>query len=163
MRIQSTLTPKEYISAMKEHMEGHFAFGQERFTGFFLGHCFYVTYHSGFDWQYKYNNQKNAAMGYVRKTEEGCEVRCMRFQAFMCPLVFIYVLLLFVGLCVFSSELKNLDLWLRIVIGFGISIVVAPIATLFESISDRSNEGRKAVYSLLLDPTDPFANCYRIQ
>ena len=161
MRITSPLPQKAYLTAMKDQMDGHFNFGTERFTGFFLGSCFYVTHHSGYEWNRKYTNQKNAAMGYVRKAEEGCEVRFIRFRGLLCPSQFLLEVLLLV-LCWISIMLAE-GIWIpnAFLIGLGISFAVttisAPIATLFESLTERSEEGRRILLAFLLDPTDPFS------
>ena len=89
MIIRNHLSPKEYLSAMKGRMSGHFELGQERFTGFFLGRLFYVTHHAGYEWNRRITNEKSAALGYVKKVETGCEVHCIRFRGMLCPLQFI--------------------------------------------------------------------------
>lgn len=152
MRIQSPLSPKAYLTAMRREMEGHFDLGRDRFTGFFLGPCFYVTYHSGYEWDRRYSNPKNAAMGYVKETEDGCEVWFWRFRGALCPLVFFPLLLTMIVLCVF---LYGKDSVLLAMIS---TVIVAPVETLFESFTARSEEGKWTLLSFLKDPSDPYAN-----
>lgn len=161
MRITSPLPKKAYLAAMKDQMDGHFDFGTERFTGFFCGSYFYVTHHAGYEWNRRYTNQKNAAMGYVRETEEGCEVRFVRFRGLLCPAQFLFTLLLMALCTVFIMLTEGFWEPKALLIGLGISVAVtiisAPIATLIESLTERSEEGRRILLAFLIDPEDPFS------
>ena len=95
MRIQTSLAPNTYRDAIKERLGSYFAWGTERFTGWFLGRFFYVTHHAGYEWNRRITNQKNAAFGYVRKTEHGSDVRCFLFQGVLCPQYLLPYLLIF--------------------------------------------------------------------
>lgn len=160
MRVQSPLTPRGYISAMKEHMESHFLFGEERLTGFFLWRFFYVTHHAAAKYRYRaIHAPKNAAMGFVRKRGEGCEIRCIRFQSALCPLVFLFFLCAFIVLSIYSPLWNHLALSTRILIGAGIAVIYAPIHTFVEIVTnDLCEDGRRTLISFLLDPSDPYAN-----
>ena len=156
MRIQTTITPKAYLSAMKERMGSRLAWGAERFTGCFLGRLFYVTHHAGFEWNRRITNQKNAALGIVKKTDTGCEVRCFRFQGALCPQYLIVYLLIFsahlLGTWPVLLE-KPILMFLSILIIVGTPL----LTTLFETFTDGSIEGRKNLMGLLFDPTDHFS------
>ena len=122
MRIQSQLTPREYISAMMEQMQGHFDFGQERFTGFFFGKVFSVTYHSGHEWNRRISNQKNTAIGYVRQTQGGSEVRCVCLRALMAPTQFLLyycvLMVIFLLAMFFNAYGEFTDLLMAALISF---------------------------------------------
>ena len=162
MRIKSPFTPKEYLSAMKNNMSGHFEFGAERFTGFFLGMLFYVTYHSGYEWNRRVTNQKNAAMGYVKQTEYGCEVHFVRFRGMMCPLVFLQYLVMVLIPFLLVSLTYSIEItreFLMHAIGILILVLIfVPIGTFIEACTERSQDGLRTLLSMLLDPTDPLAN-----
>ena len=166
MRITSPLPKNAYLAAMKSQMGGHFDFGSERFTGFFLGSCFYVTYHSGYEWNRRYTNQKNAAMGYVKKTDDGCEMRFIRFRGALCPLVFLSVLLLMGLIMPFAMLIHGVWSTEALLTGwglaFGATVIAAPISTLIECATEKSEEGRRILLSFLLDPSDPYVNLKRI-
>ena len=167
MRIQSNLTPDGYISAMQEQMQGHFDFGQERFTGFFLGRFFSVTYHSGYEWNRRISNQKDTAIGYVKKTEDGCQVRCIRLKEMMAPtqflLIYGFMLLLLLG-SMFLHGIQDFSIFLLMaLITFGVLLVCAPITAVIGSCTEQGEIGRKTMISFLLDPSDPYANYHQIR
>ena len=162
MVFHSELTKKAYLSAMKGNMSGHFEFGSERFTGFFIGNLFYVTYHSGYEWNRRITNQKNAAMGFVKKVEDGCDVHFLRFKGMFCPLVFLpmYLFMVFAFMIGIPSPLidginlvGNCCIWALVFMA-----ITAPIATLAESLTDASMEGRSILLSLLTNPVDAYGN-----
>lgn len=160
MKIDSEYTPDEYIHHMRCHMSAHSEFGVERFTGFFAGRFFYVTRHSRFEWNRKFTNQKNAALGYVKKTENGCQVRFIRFRGMLCPMIFLPLLLfcLAASLLIFAwdglSEYYSIALLLAIIC----IAVYAPLETLFECMTAESEKGRRILLSFLKDPADPCKN-----
>lgn len=161
MIIQSPLAPKAYLSAMRKQMGAHTAFGQERFTGFFGVCMFYVTYHSGYEWDRRHNNPKNAAMGYAKTTDRGCEVHFLRFRGALCPLVFLPMLIIVLACCLFWKGFgTEYDLWIKLGIGFAVTLPTALLESFFESLSQRSEEGYWTLLSLLKDPSDPNANYY---
>ena len=162
MVIQSPLPKNAYLAAMKGQMEGHFEFGVERYTGFFLGKFFYVTHHTGYDLGQRYSNLKNAAIGYVNKNDNGCEVHFIRFRGLCCPLVFLSVWIV-MGLALSfgilfrtQGDMKALSIvW---ALAFGATLLGALISTPIESLTYAGEEGRRCLLSLLFDPTDPYAN-----
>ena len=161
MVFHSDLPKNAYLAAMKDEMGSHFDFGSERFTGFFLGNCFYVTHHAGYEWNRRYTNQKNAALGYVCKADDGCDVRFIRFRGMLCPAQFLFILLLFVPILTFAMlthGIMNAEVFL---LGLGISFaavaITAPISALIESLTERSEEGRRILLAFLIDPSDPFS------
>lgn len=161
MKIPSSMSPRQYLQAMKDQMQGHFQFGAERYTGFFLGNIFCVTYHSGYEWNRRITSEKNCALGFIRKTEDGCTVHCFRTKGMLCPPQFLlYFLMCTICLALVTAGdipfLRTYPL-LYPVLGLGISAVVAPIESFFESISERSYEGGKILIAFLIDPADPFS------
>lgn len=144
-------------------MSAHSDFGGMRFTGFFAGRFFYVTHHAGYEWNRKYSNQKNAAMGYVKQTENGCEVRFLRFRGALCPMEALPLFLgcYIVGLAIFllSGILEVLSLGLTMLICLAavcvLFAIVVPIKTFFESLTEESELGRQALLALLNDPQNP--------
>ena len=162
MVFHSELPKKAYLSAMKSNMSGHLEFGAERFTGFFIGNLFYVTYHSGYEWNRRISNQKNAAMGFVKKAEDGCDVHFLRFKGMLCPMVFLPVLLFLIGIFLMSMLIHNIwsieAFWFCCGIVLAVMVVCSPISALIESMTDGSIEGRRILLSFLTDPTDPYGS-----
>lgn len=162
MILSSPLSPKNYLSHLEGQMGGHFSFGMERFTGFFAGRCFCITHHAGYEWNRQYTNQKNCAVGYVRKTDTGCEVRFVRFKGALCPPQFICLnLMMFVLMMImFLIEYQDFHV-LVLAVAAGLSLITtslaALISTFFECLTPESEEGRKILIALLMDPEDPFS------
>lgn len=156
------------MNFLRRQMSAHSDFGGKRFTGFFAGRFFYVTHHAGYEWNRRYTNQKNAAMGYVKQVENGCEVRFLRFRGAMCPLVWAPLFLLFyaietaIFLYVGMWELYGIG---ALLIPLGILVAIfafaLPLETFFESLTEESEQGRQLLLSLLYDPRDPTANMDR--
>ena len=159
--ITSLLSSKEYLDALKENMRGHFELGAERFTGFFLGKWFHVTHHAGYEWNRRYTNQKNAAVGYVRKAENGCEVRFLCFKGLLCPSQFLLLLAIIGPLVLLIALSRGITdttiIGSTILISLIAVIPYALIATFFESVTERSEEGKRILLALLIDPKDPFS------
>ena len=161
MTIQSDLTPMVYMDALKGEMGSFIEFGQERFTGYFLGRFFYVTHHAGYEWNRRITNQKNAALGYVRKAEDGSQVRFLRFKGILCPGQFLFtyflLILIFAVAMTFEGVWMGEAFLLLLAIGLATMLIIALPATFFESLTERSKEGENCLLTLLIDPSDPFS------
>ena len=157
MRTQSTLTPKAYRSAMKKRMGSRFALFSERFTGLFIGRLFYVTHHAGYEWNRQITSQTNSAWGYIKKTENGCEVRYHKAQSMFCPhLLLLYILIMAPPCFGLIQNIDNLPFPVLLILLF-IILFLPIIYTGLETSTEGSIEGEKALVGLLLDPTDYFA------
>ncbi len=160
MTIQSPLNHDAYLSALKARMGDRSAFGTERFTGFFLGPLICVTYHSGHEWNRRITNEKNCAVGVVKKADNGCQINFLHLKGILCPSQFLILVVATFGMSLMMvfEKTGTLDDWF---VTFGVSIVLllilAPIYTLVESSTEKSAEGGKALIATLLDPNDPFA------
>lgn len=154
MVIFSSLSRKNYLSALRRKMSPSSEFGQQRFTGFFAGSCFYVTHHAGYHWNQKFTNQKNAAMGFVKDTENGCQVHFITFRGMFCPLQFLSACLLLplVSLCLYAFEC--IPVKQSILLGFILILIFTPIWTLLEAITEESEAGHWLLLSLLRDPSE---------
>ncbi len=168
MRVDSALNPDRYLDAMKERMGGHFEFGRERYTGFFLGKAFSITHHSGAEWNRRITNEKNTAVGFVRETEDGCSVFFIRCKGLLSPPLFlttfgIMFLILLVGALVQTAVgTITLQVFLKAaglcaVICFAVTLVSALCSAFAESLTQAGQEGRRILNALLLDPTDMFS------
>ncbi len=169
MRILSELSKADYLSAMKDRMGGHFELGQERFTGFFVGPVFSVTHHSGWEYNRRYTNVKNTAIGIVKEAESGCTVSYFTMKGFLAPTQFIPLYLLILGLVLVpvlfaEAPIKADDMGVAAA-AIGIVAAVALACTafftliyaFFESITEVSIEGGKVLRACLLAPDDPFS------
>ena len=156
MRITSPLPPKAYLFHMKEQMGSFMDFAGDRFTGRFLGRLFYVTHHSGYEWNRRITNEKNGAIGYVRSHEDGCEVCFIRLKGAFCLGQFLFLLLMTAVMVAVAA--LEIGVWNPIYLwAFPIMLVVSAMSTLIESLTERSQEGMHILNALLLDPSDPFS------
>ena len=165
MRIQSKYTKREYLAALKEQMGASTDFGCERFTGWFLGPLFSVTHHSGWEWNQRYSNVKNSAIGYVKETESGCEVRFLHTKGLLYPsgLIMIYgisfLLYLFwelqkyVGMTVQSPKMLDAGFFWFAAVLF---LVVVLGEAFIESFTEDSQEGAESLLSCMKDPGNPY-------
>jgi hypothetical protein len=158
MLIQSSLSQDEYLNALKMDMGPFFALGSERFTGFTAGHWFYVTHHAGYEHFRKITNQKNAALGYLVETSEGCQVKFIRFKGLLCPTQFLLscVFILFIAALFlilnhnFATDIVSI---ISIILA-GVIVIGAPLEAFQESMTERSEIGEKCLMALLYDPID---------
>ncbi|MBQ8580089.1 MAG: hypothetical protein IJ448_05290 [Oscillospiraceae bacterium] len=160
MIVESTLPARAYMHHMRSEMGSFAALGHERFTGLFLGRLFCVTYHSGYEWNRRISNQKNTALGYVCKNDDGCRVHYMHLKGLFSPPTFFLtgLLMTLALLAKFASDLTDLpSLWLIPALAFGATAIAAPIATLIESCTEKSREGAAILKAFLKDPSDPFS------
>ena len=156
MKITSPLPPKAYLFHMKEQMGSFMDFASDRFTGRFLGRFFYVTHHSGYEWNRRITNEKNGAIGYVRSHEDGCEVCFIRLKGMFCFGQFLFILLITV--IAIAALTLQLGFWDPSFLWFlPAALAIGAMYTLFESLTERSQEGRHILNALLLDPSDPFS------
>lgn len=154
MMLTSPLSKKDYLSALKSQMGSFWAFGTERFTGLILGNFFSISHHCDSEWNRRITGQTNSAIGFVKKTNEGCEVRFLRFKGLLHPprfVLFMGFMLLFALLI--SLGRKPIPLPVTLVV----AAIIAAIGTLFEAMTVESAQGGKILNALLIDPSDPFS------
>ncbi len=158
MRISSSAPPKAYLSALKERMGGHMELGQERFTGFFLGRFFTVTHHSGYEWNRRITNVKNTAIGYVKQTGHGSQAHYIHLRAMLAPTQFwFYFLMLWIPMGLMSLIGGLEAFWIMTLVLLVSMLVAAPMSALMECMVEESEDGRRRLKALLLDPADPFS------
>ena len=157
MKIRSSLSHKEYLSAMKSHMESYTDFGVQRFTGLFIGRFFSVTHHSGFEWNRRFTNEKQRVIGFVKKDAEGCTVHCVRLAGYTNPLSLIGFTLLY--FLIFSLQDGGFHLligkhWWMPLVG---ALITAVISAAGSCLTERGEEGSRMINALILDPVDPYS------
>lgn len=158
MRYHSDLEPAAYLSAVKDRIDPDNNFGTERFTGLFLGSFFYVTHHSDYEHDRQYKIVTNTAMGYIRKDENGSEIRFLTAKGLLRPIPFLLILgCLLVVLIIGVMQYGTFHFWPLFGLSAAITLLVGGFETLMESMTERSREGRKVLLAFLLDPADPFS------
>lgn len=157
MTIHSDHSKDTYLKALKKGMDSRWMFLTERTTGFFLGPFFCVTYHSGWEWNRKITNEKNTAIGIVRKEENGCRISFRNIKGLLAPHYLLGIWLLIAAcLCILTPtpEFRRLAL----LISIPLTPLYAGLTTLFQSMTERSDEGEQALISILWDPVKLFSH-----
>ncbi len=162
MRLFTKLSAKQYIRCFRQQMGSFSSFGEERFTGFFVGCFFSVTYHSGWEWNRKFTNEKNRAIGYVKDTAEGTEVRFLRLYGYSNPLSLVTLFLIgfFAGLLTLSGADSSGDMTPKLLIGALCGVCVMVFSALESAIvayvTERGMYGGNILMAYLNNPADPW-------
>lgn len=159
MTIHSDYSKKTYLKALKHGMDSHFQFLTERATGFFLGSFFLVTYHSGWEWNRKITNEKNTAMGIVSPEGNGCKVRFVNIKGYLAPHYFFWFWLLSC-LCLYFYTPDPSYTLITAVIMLPVTAVILGIDAMFQSMTERSDEGERELINILRDPVKLFSYHY---
>lgn len=160
MKYKSNLTYVSYICAMKEQMSSFTDFGIERFTGIVLGSFFSVTHHSGHEFNRKITNEKHRAIGFVRPSDDGTEIICIRLAGMTNPMSLIGIFAF--GFLIFLLRGGiEMALMPQILIANAVITVVAALISAFtDSITERGQEGSKILTAFLKNPTDFYSQVY---
>lgn len=162
MRLDTPLSAKEYVREFSRQMGAFTSFGEERFTGVFLGHFFSVCYHSGWEWNRKLTNEKNRAIGYVVDTPEGSEVRFLWFYGYSDPvsIALLFLLGFIAGFIVFllnGFELtRDEGLFVGCICGALITIPLVIESALAALLTERGQYGAGVLNAYLKNPRDPW-------
>lgn len=158
MVIHSELGSKEYLHALRNRIDNSFSFGETHVSGFVLGKVFSVTYHSGYEYDRRYGNPKNSAIGYVRQTEDGCEARFLHTTGLLYPFGYLFAVLYTIAIYVFYAIINYAPelLSFPLLAGFGLllPIVIIAIQAFGESFTDRSMDGAATLLCLMQDPKE---------
>ena len=151
MRIQSKLSVKEYLRAMRGSLDPMFDFGTERLIGTILGPFFSVTYCSGYEWNRRVTNEKNRAIGFVRERDGGTEVCFVRLNGMTNPIS----LCTFYLACIAIFAVKEPSLlgepapcW----VALACTAVSALATAIQDSITERGQEGGRILMRFLHNP-----------
>lgn len=163
MKFLTDLSADQYIGAFQMQMGSFTSFGEERFTGFFVGKFFSVCYHSGWEWNRKLTNEKNRAIGYVKNTPDGAEVSFVHLYGFANP---ISIVLLFLLGFVFGWFLWNMHgsmqtdgsagLIISAVCGLAVMVPVVLESVLAAYFTERGQYGHGVLMAYLRNPADPW-------
>ena len=154
MKIYSEHTPKEYLRALKNRRGSFLAFGGQRFTGFVIGRFFSITHHAGFEWNRRYTNERNSAVGFVQKTEYGSCVRYIPLKGSTTPqaLLFSYLIFLATGFLY-----PNLEFRIIASVSLGMTALMALSSAIVDSLTENGQRGEMEIFGLMYDPANPLA------
>ena len=162
MKLQTKLSPDLYIRALYQQMGSFTSFLEERFTGIFVGRFFSICYHSGWEWNRRLTNEKNRAIGYVKRTPEGSEVRFIHLYGDTNPLSLALMFLagfIVGGVAVGMSDgpyAEHLDLYFSVLSGLFTMIFASAGTVIASYFTERGQEGCGILLAYLKDPVDPW-------
>ena len=114
---------------------------------------FSITYHAGYEWGRRYSNEKQRAIGIVRRDGEGTKVYCIRLAGMTNPISLIGVYLF----CLWIYYIKDGvafalgdGLWLSLIV----TTIVAGTTAFFNSVTEQGQEAYNIVSAYLIDPSD---------
>ena len=151
MRMFSSHTASNYLSALRDALGSSTDFGVERFTGLVIGKYFCVTHHCAYEFNKRVRSEKNTAIGHIKKADNGSEIRFFTTKGDLRPqmllpefLIFFLISFLLVGNALIGFYLSIL------------SIEVALFTALYSSITEQGKNGRQNLLSLLKNPVNPY-------
>lgn len=157
MTYDSELPVKVYLAEMKAQLDSITDFGIERFTGMVVGPYFSITHHCGHEMNRRITNEKHRAIGYVRKSENGTQIKCIRLAGMTNPLSLIGIFL-FYELLLLISEGGTLAFTApAIIVGVVTTLLVALITAVSHSLTERGQEGSRTLTAFLIDPLDYYS------
>ena len=160
MVIHSPFPKKDYLRRLKASMDSHWSFLAERCTGYFLGPVIYVTYHSGWEWNRRISNQRNTALGFVRSSGEGTQIRYILFKGMLAPhyllALFLFYAVLFPLLAFADGGNTIAQEWL-LPLTLISTLISAGLVTWMECLTDESYDGAIRLQRILTKPIDPYS------
>ena len=152
MVFESPLTVAEHGKWLRQNMEYPFSFFTERFAGFAIGPVFYVIHHSEYQYDRRVNMPKNAALGYMRNSGNGCTLHFLTFRGLLCPSQFLLYFVICSIICGIEAMQSQVSIpgfqWIML----AVFLIPAGASALIESFTERSEEGRYALLQLLSGP-----------
>ena len=152
MIFESPLTVAGHRKWLRQNMEYPLSFFTERFAGFAIGPVFYVIHHMEYQYDRRVSMPKNAALGIMRSTDNGCRLHFLTFRGLLCPSQFLLLYLVSMFLCMFKAVQYQEGLSYLPWIMLGILFIVAGCSAFAESCTERSEEGHFTLLQLLSGP-----------
>lgn len=151
-RIESSLSRKAYLSALKRTFRSPFHLWDERVCGTVIGPFFAIAYHSPYEWNRKITGEINRAWGYVKQTEGKIQIYFLRGKGCLSPFwVLFYALICYL---VFMLRLgyDPAFLW----VSLGISLFVCVITAFQSVITEAGEAGFHEVTRILQNPEEYY-------
>lgn len=157
MTVLSDLPRNAYLYSLRQQTGSWLELGMERFTGVFLGSFFYITYHSGYEWNRRITNEKNRAIGFVRRHGEGSKVCFLRFKGYLepvCLAVIFLVCLLVLYMTASAAGVEFLPWYYGV--AFAAAFFACAVSAVRDSLTERGQEGARVLLAALRNPDDPY-------
>ncbi len=153
----SSLSKKQYLTALRRCFSSPFAFYDERVTGMVLGSFFAVAHYQGYEWNRKITDECNRAYGFVKEREGQLEICYFCWKGLLSPgWIAVYTILCRVIFLFF--EIENQEplgdvAWIVSVI---LSLVVGAATAIGHSLTESGALGAEEVKKLLTDPENYY-------
>ena len=153
MILNSDISPEDYREAVRSKLENYRFPWDERFTGHFIGPVFYVVHHCARKWNRRISGETNNAIGFLKKTDTGCQVHFVKTKGILNPPQFLMFCL--IDVIMFSAlqttpAVKSLGFWLFSALFLGFCVLYSAIVC---TLTDNGEYGEDALLSLLENPT----------
>lgn len=154
MKIAVSMPKKAYLSAMRQKMGAITDFGQERLTGIIVGNFFSVTHHAGWEFNRRFTNEKNRAVGFVTGAGEETGVRFLHFRGGTDPASLIgFFLLWYLVAGIGWGDFSEPGLvWMGLVI----TAIYAAYTAIATFMTERGQEGTITLHGFLRDPKNTW-------
>ena len=156
--LKSELPAKAYLSELKASLMSPFALFRERVTGFVWGPFFAVAHHSDYEWDRRFNMVCSRAWGYVKKSEEGAEIRFLRWHGFLTPfwLFFFTLLSLIMNVIAIGTDDGSIPLMPLLLVSIGIALVICVASAIGSVMTERGETSQGEITRLLKNPEDYY-------
>ncbi len=159
MKIHSEHSVDAYLYELQENLGNSTDFGVERFTGLVWGKFFCVTHHCAWEWNRRITCEKNSAIGYVKKSDNGSDVRFIKTKGDLRPQILIPFLLI----CAFIAwlvvmTLETINFFQFVCYLYSIELLRAILTAIGSSITEEGRIGKRIIISLIKNPKDPYGN-----
>ncbi len=157
MVIDSPLSPAAYKSAVRDKLENYRHIWDERYTGRFIGPLFCITHHSYWEWNRQITGEMNHAIGYLKKTDSGCQVHFIHTTGIVSPIhllrwFFLFLILNFIGTC--SAQVEFSFAIAANTIGSLLGVLLVALGTaISNAMTENGILGYNTLCALLDDPT----------
>ena len=156
--LKSELSAKAYLSELKASLMSPFALFRERVTGLVFGPFFTVAHHSDYEWDRRFNMVCSRAWGYVKKSEEGTEIRFLRWYGFLTPfwLIFLTLFCLIMNVIAMGTNDGVIPLAALLIVSIGVALVICVVSAIGSVMTERGEISQGELTRLLRNPEDYY-------
>lgn len=154
-RISSPLNPGTYLALIRRSFGFPLAVYSERVTGITIGRFFSVAYYCPFEWNRRITNECNRAMGYVKETDGGSEVRFIRSAGMLSTSWLLFWTAVFSAF--YYVKLEEISLF-SVLLCAAAAFVLCLVTAFIDSLTEEGIQGA-GVITRLLEKPDEFYDC----
>lgn len=156
--IESHLTKKRYLSALKGCRTGGYPVFSEGVTGIVIGPFFSMAYYSPYEWNRRITHECNRAWGYVKEVDGKTQVYFIRGKGLLTPFWFLLIALLCYLIFLFGLDF-NLSVAghpLVILSSFGVALFTCFTTAVASCFTDEGIYGEAEIERMLSNPQEYY-------